>query len=195
MFITSFVTYRLLTSIIFPNIIFYRSYSYWLVGNPPSTPVIIVFVSGLSSLLINRSLPAFDAKKGIKIHFGLIPTVLLKFLEIVFSKIRMLSFVAKKRQRQNVTISWKMAGMLSKNVLLFSKQFVFQNVTITDWMQRKDGRWQLRIVKGRGRRKGGGVKGYGKYKGKMWRSTVFTTASLVVAWAFYKLLSSVTTSS
>ena len=193
MFMKSFVTYRLLTSIIFPNIIFYRSYSYWLVGNPPSTPVIIVFVSGLSSLLINRSLPAFDAKKGIKIHFGLIPTVLLKFLEIVFSKIRMLSFVAKKRQRQNVTISWKMAGMLSKNVLLFSKQFVFQNVTKTDWMQRKDGRWQLWMVKGRGR--GGEVKGYGKYNGKMWISIVFTTASLVVAWAFYKLLSSVTTSS
>ena len=80
MFITSFVTYRVLTSIIFPNIIFYRSYSYCLVGNPPSTPVIIVFVFGLSSLLIDRSLPAFDAKKGIKIHFRINSNCFVKVL-------------------------------------------------------------------------------------------------------------------
>lgn len=48
-------------TIIMSNIIFYRSYSYCPVGNPPSTPVIIVFVFGFSFLLRNRSLPAFDA--------------------------------------------------------------------------------------------------------------------------------------
>ena len=75
-------------------------------GNPPSTLVIIVFVFGFSFLLLNSTLPAFDARWE-RIFVLINSSCFVQVLrDSTFKKVGKLSFgrkKKKKRQRQNAT--------------------------------------------------------------------------------------------
>ena len=125
----SFAPYRLLPSIIFLNTLFYRSYSYWPVGNPPSTPVIAVFVFGFSSLLRNKSLPAFDARRK-KRSFLITSNSFVQVLrESTSKKIRTLLLVAKKTTK--CYNQWENGwNALKKWSFFFKKLYILQKERI-----------------------------------------------------------------